>query len=48
MLDLKEVDNDIDGKINKSIGIGESKGKQDTVIIVCASCVLCLQLFFCK
>ena len=45
MLDLKEINNIIDGIINGSIDVDKGRSKQDAVIIMCRSHVLYLQSF---
>ena len=45
LLNLEEVDNGIDSKIDRNICVGKGGGKQEIVIIVCASYILCLNYF---
>ena len=44
MLNFKEVDAGVDDEVDESVDMVKGGGKEDAVMIVCASGVLCLQL----
>lgn len=44
VLDFEEVDAGVDDEVDGSVDMSKGGGKEDAVMIVCAGCVLCLQL----